>query len=456
MNQPIRSPSLEGEQPHSSEAERVIIGGVFVDNGLIAEIIDIVGAPDFYVPANRYIFEVQLALFQQGKEIKAVLVEEELARSAKLQSVGDLNFISSFMDGLPGLASLESYAKVVKAKSMLRQLYKASLKIAAEVMEQEEEEYAILDHANKAIYDVTIQHTPKKFVSIGALVHTSIGKAHTIQQSGTALTGIPTGFADLDSLTLGFQNSDLIIIAGRPSMGKSAIGMQIATHAAKQGFCVAFFSLEMPEDQVAMRVLCTEAKVDSTKYRAGWIALDEWDRINEAEQVIAGAHLYVDDTPAISVLQLKAKAMRLAVSLASEGLELKMIVVDYLQLMSGSEKRFESRQQEVTDISKGLKSLARELNIPMVALSQLSRAPENRTNHRPILADLRESGAIEQDADLVAFMYREDQYKAKNEPKTNVAEVIVAKHRNGGTDTVYLQFDATTTRFADLYNQPGP
>lgn len=452
MTQDDRTKELENALPHDAESERIVVGSIFMDNGLIAEAINYVNDEDFYIPAYRYIYEAQINLFKMGKEISPVLVSQELAKAGRLQNVGDLNYITSLMDMLPVILTLESYARVIKDKSMLRNLFKASNKISQSVLEEEDEAKVILEAANKAIYEVTMTHTNKSFSKLGNLVHQSIQKTHEIQASGKALTGVDTGFADLNSLTLGWQKADLIIVAGRPSMGKTAFGMNLAQNASiRAGACVAYFSLEMPEEQLAQRAACSEARVDSKKYRAGYVSLDEWDRVHAAEQSIADVDFYIDDTPGITTLQIRAKSMMLATELANQQKELSLIVVDYLQLMSGSSKRFESRQQEVSQISRELKGIARELNLPLIALSQLNRSPENRTNHRPMLADLRESGALEQDADVVALIYRGDEYKAPDEAKDNITEIFVAKHRNGPTDTINLRFDKPSTRFDDMY-----
>lgn len=451
MSQEARD--LQQPLPHNAEAERVLVGSIFMDNGLIAEAINILNEEDFYIPAYKFIYEAQVSLFSQGREISPVLVVQELSKSGKLPSVGDLNYITSTMDMLPVILTLESYAKIVKSDSTLRQLYRATSKIGQAILAKEDEAEVILDNANKAIYEVTTHHTTKSFEKLGPLVHSSIQKAHDIQTSGKALTGIDTGFPDLNSLTLGWQLSDYIIIAARPSMGKTAMGMQFAQNAAiRAGECVAVFSLEMPKEQLVDRAICNEARVDSKKYRAGFVAVDEWVRIHEAQEQMFGAELHIDDTPGVTVLQIRAKAMMLAAKLAQAGKKLALIIIDYLQLISGSGKRIESRQQEMAQISKDLKGLQRELKIPLIALSQLSRAPENRTNHRPQLSDLRESGALEQDADVVGFIFRGDEYKGPEEAKDNVAELIIAKHRNGPTDTVFFRFDKPSTRFDPLYS----
>jgi len=456
MSQEPQQRELENALPHDAEAERVVVGSIFMDNSLIAEAINIVKDEDFYVPAYRYIYEAQTSLFSMSKEISPLLVSQELTKAGRLQAVGDLNYISSLMDMLPVILSLESYARVVKDKSMLRQLYKAVNKIGQEVLAQEDEANVILDNANKAVFEVTIQHTNKSFSKLGNLVHQSIQKTHELQQSQKALTGVDTGFVDLNALTLGWQPSDLILIAARPGIGKSALGMQLAQNAAiRAGICVAVFSLEMPEEQLTARAICCEARVDGTKYRSGmYVSAEEWEKIHSAEQLMAEAPLWIDDTPGVTTLQIRAKVMRLATELAGMGLDLGLIVVDYMQLMMGSVKRFESRQQELTQISRELKSIAREMGLPLVAMSQLNRSPENRTNHRPMLSDLRESGALEQDADVVAFIYRGDEYKGPGETPDHIAEIILAKHRNGPTGTINLRFDKPSTRFDDYsYNE---
>jgi len=443
---PIRDPLLERPLPSSPDSERAILGSIILDNSLIAQAVELLKADDFYVPSNRRIFQSMIALFERGSEINPILIAEDLRRDSSLDSVGGVIFLTNLTYGLPHVTSVAPYAKVVRGKSLLRQLVKVANKITSEALEEEDEPPIILDHAEHAIFALADERIRQGFQHIKEPAERVLEKAESVEHRDLVVTGVPTGFRGLDSLTSGFQKQDFVVIAARPSMGKTSLALTLAQHAAVQHKAVVgIFSLEMSAESLATRMLCSEANVDASKFRSGYLSNEEWSRLGKALGNLADARIFIDDTPAISVLEMRAKARRLA----TEQKQLDMIVVDYLQLMSGSTKRFESRQQEVSQISRELKALAKELNVPLVALSQLSRAPENRTDHRPQLADLRESGAIEQDADLVAFIYREEQYKRTDENK-NIAELIVAKQRNGPTDTVYLAFLNQFARFADL------
>ncbi len=443
---PIRDPLLERPLPSSPDSERAILGSIILDNSLIAQAVELLKADDLYVPSNRRIFQSMIALFERGSEINPILIAEDLRRDNSLDSVGGVIFLTNLTYGLPHVTSVAPYAKVVRGKSLLRQLVKVANKITSEALEEEDEPPIILDHAEHAIFALADERIRQGFQHIKEPAERVLEKAESVEHRDLVVTGVPTGFRGLDSLTSGFQKQDFVVIAARPSMGKTSLALTLAQHAAVQHKAVVgIFSLEMSAESLATRMLCSEANVDASKFRSGYLSNEEWSRLGKALGNLADARIFIDDTPAISVLEMRAKARRLA----TEQKQLDMIVVDYLQLMSGSTKRFESRQQEVSQISRELKALAKELNVPLVALSQLSRAPENRTDHRPQLADLRESGAIEQDADLVAFIYREEQYKRTDENK-NIAELIVAKQRNGPTDTVYLAFLNQFARFADL------
>ena len=443
---PIRDPLLERPLPSSPDSERAILGSIILDNSLIAQAVELLKPDDFYVPSNRRIFQSMIALFERGSEINPILIAEDLRRDNSLDSVGGVIFLTNLTYGLPHVTSVAPYAKVVRGKSLLRQLVKVANKITSEALEEEDEPPMILDHAEHAIFALADERIRQGFQHIKEPAERVLEKAESVEHRDLVVTGVPTGFRGLDSLTSGFQKQDFVVIASRPSMGKTSLALTLAQHAAMQHKAVVgVFSLEMSAESLATRMLCSEANVDASKFRSGYLSNEEWSRLGKALGKLADARIFIDDTPAISILEMRAKARRLA----TEQKQLDMIVVDYLQLMSGSTKRFESRQQEVSQISRELKALAKELNVPLVALSQLSRAPENRTDHRPQLADLRESGAIEQDADLVAFIYREEQYKRTDENK-NIAELIVAKQRNGPTDTVYLAFLNQFARFADL------
>jgi replicative DNA helicase len=444
--EPIRNPPLERPLPSSPDTERALLGSIFLDNSLIAQAVELLKPESFYVPSHRRVFVAMTALFERGSEINPILVAEELRRDNSLESSGGMLSLSNLSFGLPHVTSVLPYAKIIRGKFLLRQLVKVANKISAEALEEEDEPQHILDHAEQAIFALADERIRQGFEHIKHPAERVLEKAEAVEHRDLVVTGVATGFRGLDALTSGFQKQDLVVIAARPSMGKTSLALTLAQHAGIEGNAVVgIFSLEMSAEALAMRMLCSEASVDAQKFRSGYLSNEEWSRLGKALGKLTEARIFIDDTPAISVLEMRAKARRLA----TEQKQLDMIVVDYLQLMSGSTRRFESRQQEVSQISRELKALAKELNIPMVALSQLSRAPENRTDHRPQLADLRESGAIEQDADLVAFIYREEQYHKSDENK-NIAELIVAKQRNGPTDTVYLAFLNTFAKFADL------
>lgn len=450
-----RDQMLERPLPHSADAERAILGAIILDNNLIAQAVELLKPEDFYVRAHQFVFRAMIRLFEKSGEISPIIVGEELKKEGELEQVGGLTLISELTYGLPHFTNVAAYAKVVKDHSIVRQLIKIANKITNEGLEGEDEAAIILDHAQEMIFSLAMEGTPQVFSPAGSLAHTSLHKAHLIQQHGSAITGVPSGFTELDSMTLGWQPSDLIIVAARPSMGKTALSVDFSLSAAMnfaaQGAnaLVAYFSLEMNKEQIINRMLCNLARVDSQKYRSGYLNEQEWERLYFAEQTLAGLKIFIDDTPSINTLQIRAKARRLAVQ---EKRKLGLVVVDYIQLMSGTAKRSESRQQEITQISRELKGIAKELDAPFIVDSQLNRGPESRTDHRPLLSDLRESGSIEQDADLVAFIYREDKYRGNSDPAvmSHTAEIILAKQRNGPTGTAMLRFDEVTGKFDNL------
>ena len=443
---PIRDPLLERSLPSSPDTERAILGSILLDNSLIAQAVELLKPEDFYVPSHRRIFVAMIALFEHGSEINPVLIADELRRDSSLETSGGMLSLSNLAFGLPQVTSLVAYSKVVRGKALLRQLVKVASKITGEALAEEDEPQNILDNAEHAIFALADERIRQGFQHIKEPAERVLEKAESVEHRDLVVTGVPTGFRGLDALTSGLQKQDFVVIAARPAMGKTSLALTLAQYAAiEHNAVVGVFSLEMSAESLAMRMLCSEASVDAQKFRGGYLSNEEWSRLGRALGKLADARIFIDDTAAISVLEMRAKARRLA----TEQKQLDMIVVDYMQLMSGSTRRFESRQQEVSQISRELKGLAKELNVPLVALSQLSRAPENRTDHRPQLADLRESGAIEQDADVVAFIYREEQYNRTDENK-NIAELIVAKQRNGPTDTVYLAFLNQFARFTDL------
>ncbi|MCU1265558.1 MAG: dnaC 2 [Acidobacteria bacterium] len=451
---PIREHSFERSLPNSSEAERAILGAIILDNGLISQAIELLKPDDFYVPSHRRIFVGMIGLFERGGEINPILIGEELKKENALETVGGISFITNLTYGLPHSTNIIHYAKVVRGKSLLRRLIKTASKITNEALEEEDEAEIILDHAEHAIFELADERIRQGFTHVEPVARALLDKIQEMEGRQVVLTGLTTGFVELDEKTSGLQRQDLIIVAARPSMGKTSFALMLAENAAiETGAVVGIFSLEMSKESLVMRMLCSQGNIDAQRFRNGFLSRAEWAQIAKSLGTLADTKIFLDDTPGITVLEMRAKCRRLA----AEQKRLDLIIVDYLQLMSGSNKRTESRQQEVSQISRELKALAKEMNVPLVALSQLSRAPEARADHRPQLSDLRESGALEQDADLVAFLYREEAYKtpderqAMPEDRKNIAELILAKQRNGPTGTVELRFVPSSMRFDNLY-----
>src|SRR5437764_6835514 len=441
-----RDQMLERPLPNSSESERAILGAIILDNALVSQAIEQLRPEDFYVPSHRRIFLAMIALFERGSEINQITIAEELRRDGEIESVGGVTYITNLMIGLPHFANIAHFWKLVRDKSMLRQLVKACNKITSEALEEEDEAEIILDHAEQAIFALADERVRQGFAHVKPVADALLEHVQEMAGRSAMLTGLTTGFNDLDSMTSGLQQTELLIIAARPSMGKSSLALTLAHNAAIHAQAVVgVFSLEMSKESLVMRMLSSEGHVDAHRFRTGFLSRDEWARLAGALGTLTETKIFIDDTPGITVLEMRAKARRLA----TEQKRLDLIIVDYLQLMSGSSRRVESRQQEVSQISRELKALAKELNVPLVALSQLSRAPENRTDHKPQLSDLRESGSIEQDADVVAFRHDSEVYNRTDENK-NIAELIVAKQRNGPTDTLYLAFLNQFAKFTDL------
>ncbi len=444
-----RDQLLERPLPHSADAERAILGAIILDNALVSQAIELLKPEDFYVSSHRRVFLSMIALFERGSEINPILIAEELRREGEVESVGGMTFISNLTYGLPHFANITHYAKIIRDKSLMRQLVKVCNKVTSEALEEEEEAELILDHAEQMIFALADERTRQGFAHVKPIADNLLEHVQEMAGRSAMLTGLTTGFNELDSMTSGLQPSELIIVAARPSMGKTSLCLTLAQNAAIQAQAVVgIFSLEMSKESLVMRMLSSEARVDAHRFRSGFLSRDEWARLAGALGTLAETKIFIDDTPGISVLEMRAKSRRLA----AEQKKLDLIIVDYLQLMSGSSRRAESRQQEVSQISRELKGLAKELNVPLIALSQLSRAPESRTDHRPQLADLRESGAIEQDADVVAFIYREEQYN-RTEENAGIAELIVAKQRNGPTGTAKLAFLKEFTRFENMWRE---
>lgn len=431
--------------PHSIEAEQSVLGSMIMDHDAVIVASEILRASDFYRPDHAQIFAAIMELYTSGNPIDLITIQDKLVQHGVLEQVGGISYIADLASSVPTSAHIKQYAKIVQEKSTLRKLIKVSTDISAKSFEGEEPLDHIMNFAEKSIFDVLQNKKTEDFTGIDEIVLTSIEKIEEAHKSKGGITGIETGFIDLDHRTAGLQPSDLILVAARPSMGKTAFSLNIIqTAGIKNKKSVAVFSLEMSKDQLVSRMLCAEAMVDSQKARTGMLEPADWERIGQSLPNITSSRIFIDDTPGINVMDMRAKCRRLKME---KGLDL--IMIDYLQLMSGVGDSGASRQQEISDISRSLKALAREMQAPVIALSQLSRACEQRTDHRPMLSDLRESGAIEQDADVVMFLYRDEYYHPDTEKK-NVGEVIIAKQRNGPTGTVELAWLGQYTKFANL------
>jgi replicative DNA helicase len=442
-----REQFLEKPLPSSEESERVILGAILLDNSVIAQAVEHLKPEDFYSPLNRRVFAAMIALFEKQKQIDPILIGEELKKEGSLESIGGITTITNLTFGLPHFSNVEEYIKVVRDKSVVRTLIRTCNSITGEALAEEDDAEVILDHAEQQIFALAEARTRQSFSRIAPVAERVLArvKEHAAGES-TGITGLSTGFTELDEMTSGLQRTDLIIIAGRPSMGKTALCLTLAQNAAlRSDAVVAVFSLEMSKEQLVTRMLSSEAHINAHRFRTGHLMTNEWERLAGAIGTLSEARIFIDDTPGISALEIRAKTRRLA----AEQKQLDLIVIDYLQLMGGS-KKTESRQQEVSQISRELKALAKELDVPVLALSQLSRAPEARNPPKPLMSDLRESGSIEQDADVVGFIYREDYYKETEENK-GIAELIISKQRNGPTGTIKLAFLREFTRFENYF-----
>jgi len=432
---------VERTLPHNLEAERSVLGAILIQNDAYNMAAELLRPEDFYRDAHRRIFDKIIALAERRTAVDFVTLKEELVRAGELDAVGGPAYIASLVDGVPRATNVEYYAKIVKEKSILRNLIGAANTILQDAYEADQDAAEILDRAEHSIFQIAEGRIRTGFISLYDIAQDSVEAIQKAHEEKQLITGVPTGFHDLDRLTSGLQRGDLIIIASRPSMGKTSLALNMAQHVGtKTDKTVGVFSLEMSREQLFLRMLSSESQIDGHNLRTGFLRSDDWGRLTEALGVLGQAKVYIDDSPGMGVLEMRAKARRLA---AEHGLHL--IIVDYIQLMQGR-GRFDNRTQELGAISRALKMLAKELNAPVVVLSQLSRAPEARSDHRPQLSDLRESGALEQDADVVMLIYREDRYNPKAE-NDSVAEIIVAKQRNGPTDTVKLAFIKERTRF---------
>ncbi|MEE2632487.1 MAG: replicative DNA helicase [Candidatus Neomarinimicrobiota bacterium] len=430
-------------QPQSLEAEEAVLGAMMIDDAAANKAIGLLKSSHyFYKEAHKKIFEAMLILSEESNPIDTVSVSNELKKKKSLKSVGGLYYLTGLVDKVPTAANIETYASIVKEKGILRDLISASHYMSKKAFESGEDVATILDEAEQSIFSLTQQKDNKLFQHIQPILTQAIQNLEKMQSKKGAVVGIPSGIIDLDNVTAGFRKSDLIVIAGRPSMGKTALALSIARNAALESKVpTAVFSLEMSSDQLAQRLLSSEARIDGQKARTGRLQTARWKDVVIASGKLADAPLFIDDTAALSILDLRSRARRL-----KREENIGLLVVDYLQLMQGP-RRSENRQQEISYITQSLKALAKELDIPVIALSQLSRAVESRTNKRPVLSDLRESGAIEQDADLVIFLYRPFVYDDKKVEEKGLAYLIVAKQRSGPTRTVKATFIDTYARF---------
>lgn len=431
--------------PHSLEAEQAVLGGVLLTNEALNSTLEVLIPEDFYKKSHQQILQTMIDLSERQEPIDVVTLREALANRNLLDGIGGVEYLSVLVDSVPTAANTSFYARVVKELSLRRKLIQQASEIAAQAFEDRGDIDAFLDSVEQRIFQVSDSRVNPSFVRVGDVVKDSIRHVEQLYVNKEPITGVPTGFVDLDAMTSGLQPSDLIIVAGRPSMGKTSLALCMARNVAMDyGRGVAVFSLEMSKEQIVMRLLCSEARVSNSRVRSGKLVENDFPKLVDAASKLAQAHLFIDDTPGLSILEMRAKARRL-----HREHPLSLIVVDYLQLMQSSQRRAERREQEISEISRSLKALAKELRVPIIALSQLNRSVETRQDKRPIMADLRESGAIEQDADIIGFVYRDEVYNPETADK-GVAEFIVSKHRNGPVGTVKMMFHAELTSFENL------
>ena len=431
--------------PHDIEAEQAILGSMLTDKDAVIAAIEVLRDEDFYREDNKLIYTAILNLYNRAEPIDIITVKAELESMVKFDQVGGLEYLSALPENVPTTANATKYIKIVEEKSTLRKLIKTANEIIELGYDTTEDVEDIMGGAEKKIFDIMQNKAKKGYSPIKDVLVESFTKLEELYNRKQHITGVPSGFVELDYKTAGFHGSDLVLIAARPAMGKTAFALNIASNAAIRGRVpVAIFSLEMSKEQLVNRVLSSEAMVDSNKVRTGKLEENDWTKLAEAIGPLSEAEIYIDDTPGININEIRAKCRKLKLEK-----NIGMVVIDYLQLIQGTNKRNGSREQEISEISRSLKILAKELNVPVIALSQLSRAAEQRPDHRPMLSDLRESGAIEQDADIVMFLYRDDYYN-KDSEKKDIAEVIIAKHRGGSTGTVELLWLGNYTKFVNL------
>ncbi len=436
---------LKKTPPHSPETEKTVLGGILVNNKNLNIVLSLLSPEDLYKDANQSILEHMSSLVDKGLPIDLLTLSDELQKSGILEEVGGAAYLSSLMDGVPKSLNIEYHVRIIKEKALLRRLITSSAKIISSSYDQKEDADLLLEEAQAAIIDVAEQRVKPGFVPVNALTSAAIENIEALRKRQDAVTGVPTGFRDLDAYTAGFHGSEFIVVAARPSMGKTALCLNMSQYIGTHtDYGVGFFSLEMSKEQLVMRLLCSEAQVDLQKMRTGFLSESDFQQVVRAAETISQSRIFVDETPSLAVVEMKAKARRLKMEA-----NLDIVFIDYIQLMRAG-GRYESRTQEISYISRSLKELAKELQIPVVGISQLSRAPEKgRARPIPQLSDLRESGAIEQDADVVVFIYREEFYKPDDETVKGIADVSIAKQRNGPTGRISLAFLNKFARFND-------
>lgn len=432
--------------PQSIEAEQAVLGAIILEGESITKAIEILSPEDFYKENHRKIYTAMLELFDKNEPIDLITLTEHLKDKGELEEVGGLSYLGNLTTVVPTSANIKYHAKLVREKALLRALLRTCTEIITKVYEEPEDAEEMIDFAERMIFEISEKRTNTNFYHMKDVVKQTFKIIESMYEKKAIITGVPSGFKDLDELTSGFQPGDLIIIGGRPGMGKTAFSLNIAQHVGVTcGEPVAFFSLEMSKEQIAMRLLSSIAMINSSALRKGFISKRDWERLTDAAVKLSEAPIYIDDSSQMSVLEIRAKARRLKM----EKGKLSLIIIDYLQLMR-SRTAYDRREQEISEISRSLKAMAKELKVPVIALSQLNRSVEKTADRRPTLANLRESGAIEQDADVIIFLYRDEVYNKKNSANKGKAEVIVAKQRNGPTDTIYLTFLNDYTRFLDF------
>jgi replicative DNA helicase len=444
--------------PFSLEAETAVLGGMLIDREAVTRAVEHLNEGMFYREANRRLYRAMIRLYERGDVIDVITVSEELKNTGEMETAGGFDYLGALVDAVPTAANVEYHARIVRDKALLRRLVEAASQIIRDVYDQGERQVEeLLDQAEARVFQVAESHKREGFVWIKEILWSTFEHIERLQASESGITGVATGFPDLDRMTTGFQKGDLSIVAARPSMGKTSFVLNVAANAAiTHNIPVALFSLEMSSEQLVQRLLCAEGRIDAQRLRRGRLSPEEHQRLAASAGHLNTAPIWIDDQPGSNVLEIRAKARRLQSELRSNDKDLGLVVIDYMQLMSGTAQA-ESRVQEVSQISRGLKALARELEVPVIALSQLSRGPEQRTDKRPMLSDLRESGSIEQDADLVMFLFRPEYYAPpdKKEELEGKAELIVGKQRNGPTGSVDLFFQKAYTRFDSVARTPG-